>query len=179
MSMIVASSTIEQLRSIFATHGLPSTIVSDNGPTFTSEELKMFTKFNGIKHIFSAPYHPASNGQAERYVRTIKEALKKLKDNGQGSLSTKLNRFLLAYRTTPNSVTKISPADMLFKRRIKTAFQLLKPEIELEVRRKQMDAEIQSGRKSPTRMFEEDDRVLVRNFVNGSKWMEGVVKSLL
>jgi hypothetical protein len=57
MNSVVASSTIEQLRMIFATHGLPSILVSDNGPTFISEEFRTFTKFNGIKHIFAVPYH--------------------------------------------------------------------------------------------------------------------------
>ena len=37
----------------------------------------MFMKNNGIRHIFTAPYHLSSNGQAERSVRTFKEALKK------------------------------------------------------------------------------------------------------
>ena len=58
MNSITSEMTISRLRSIFATHGLPQQIVTDNGPTFTSEAFKEFTKLNGIKHTFSAPYHP-------------------------------------------------------------------------------------------------------------------------
>ena len=50
--------TVSALRSIFARFGVPCRIVSDNGSQFCSEEFSDFTKKNGIKHIFSAPYHP-------------------------------------------------------------------------------------------------------------------------
>ena len=71
------SATIEHLRSIFSVHGLPETIVTDNGTVFTSAEFENFTKLNGIRHIRTAPYHPVSNGQAERAVKIFKEYLKK------------------------------------------------------------------------------------------------------
>ena len=68
VKLITSSSTIERLRSIFATHGIPRTIVTDNGTSFTSEEFKKFVQLNGIKHITKAPYHPSSNGSAERVL---------------------------------------------------------------------------------------------------------------
>ena len=72
-----SQATIEKLRLVFATHGLPEVIVSDNGTSFMSEEFSAFIHNNGIKHLTSAPYHPASNGLAERAVQTLKNALKK------------------------------------------------------------------------------------------------------
>ena len=78
---IVSSSTtavtIEKLRSIFATHGLPETIVSDNCTVFTSTEFQEFTWRDGIRHTRIAPYHPSSNGQVERAVQTFKDAMRK------------------------------------------------------------------------------------------------------
>ena len=56
----------------FSTHGLPNTIVSDNGPCFTAHELEQFVKTNGVRHITTSPWHPASNGLAERAVQTVK-----------------------------------------------------------------------------------------------------------
>ena len=53
----------------FATHGLHKTIVSDNRPCSMSSEYEQFVKCNGIRHLKTAPYHPASNGHAERASR--------------------------------------------------------------------------------------------------------------
>ena len=50
--------TIEKLRDSFATHGLPDTLVSDNGPCFVSQEFEGFMKGSGIRHVWTAPYHP-------------------------------------------------------------------------------------------------------------------------
>ena len=72
-----SSNTISALRTIFATFGLPEILVSDNGSVFTSEEFRVFIKRNRIRHLTSAPYHPATNGLAERAVQNFKRALKK------------------------------------------------------------------------------------------------------
>ena len=66
-----ASATIQVLRDIFAVHGLPVELVSDNGPPFASEEFATFTRQNGIRHIRSPPFHPSTNGAAERAVKTF------------------------------------------------------------------------------------------------------------
>ena len=112
--MIVPSTssqaTIKALRPIFATHGLPEIIVSDNGSAFTSEEFQEFVKQNGIRHLRSAPYHPASNGLAERAVQTFKNAMKKATTS---DLETHLTRFLFQCRITPHTTTGVSPAELL------------------------------------------------------------------
>ena len=77
VSSATSAHTIAKLRGMFATHGLPQLVVSDNGAVFTSGEFKEFLERNGIRHVRSAPYHPASNGLAERYVQTFKTSLKK------------------------------------------------------------------------------------------------------
>ena len=73
--VVPSTSAIRHLRSVFATHGLPEILVSDNGTGFTSVEFQEFMKRNGIRHITSAPYHPATNGLAERTVQTFKNAM--------------------------------------------------------------------------------------------------------
>ena len=77
MSTTTATKTIEQLRIIFATHGLPRKVVTDNGPTFTSEQFRSFMSLNGIIYVTTAPYHPSSNGLAEHAVLTVKLGLKR------------------------------------------------------------------------------------------------------
>ncbi len=63
---------MEALRLISVRFGLPQLLVSDNGPQLVSEEFEVFMKANEIQHIQSAPYHPSTNGLAERFVQTMK-----------------------------------------------------------------------------------------------------------
>ena len=59
---------IMHLRSIFARHGIPETVVSDNGPQYASYEFARFASEEGFIHITSSPCYPQSNGKAERPV---------------------------------------------------------------------------------------------------------------
>ena len=70
--------TIARLRALFAREGLPEVVVSDNGTCFTSQEFQEFMSINGISHVTTAPYHPASNGLAEHAVQTLKGGLKRI-----------------------------------------------------------------------------------------------------
>ena len=72
-----ANSVINHTKSIFARYGIPETVVSDNGPQFSSEAYAQFALEYGFKHTTSSPKHPQGNGEAERGVQTIKNLLKK------------------------------------------------------------------------------------------------------
>lgn len=72
-----SATTIEHLREVFSTHGLPLTVVSDNAAIFMSVEFKAFLATNRIRHITSIPFHPSTNGLMEREVQTMNRALKK------------------------------------------------------------------------------------------------------
>src|SRR5436190_1020473 len=75
---MTSKEVIKLLHDTFSRYGLPCTLVSDNQSTFTSDEFQRFMNIHGIKHVTCAPFHPSSNGQAERYVDTMKRALKSL-----------------------------------------------------------------------------------------------------
>ncbi|XP_016126874.1 uncharacterized protein K02A2.6-like [Sinocyclocheilus grahami] len=110
MSSMSSAAVINTLRLLFTTHGLPDVIVSDNGAAFTSTESQEFADRNGICHVTTAPYHPSSNGQAERMVQTTMEALSRIT---QGEWQTQRAHLLLSQHVTPNSSTGKSPAELL------------------------------------------------------------------
>ncbi len=89
---------------IFSAYGLPEQLVSDNGPQFVSDEFASFVKGNGIKHFRTTPYHPASNGLAERFIQSLKQLLKATLDSGH-TLSFRLSNYLLTYRSSPHATT--------------------------------------------------------------------------
>lgn len=160
--------TIRELRRIFATHGLPEICVSDNGPAFTSEEYATFMSRNGIRHITTAPYHPASNGQAERAVGTFKSGFEKMQGMDD---DVKLQRFLFTYRCVPHSTTGIPPAELLMGRRLRSVLDLLKPSVSGKVEWKQTKISAKQSRQC--RDFVKDDYVYVKNFSTGPKWLPG------
>ena len=150
--------TFESFRSIFFTHGLPEMLVTDNGSVFTSAEFSKFLKQNGIRHVTS---HPASNGLAERAVQTFKESLRW---NTEGSIDTRISRFLLQYRSTPHSTTGISPAEMLFGRRPRTILDLILPDVTKRVQLKQEQQKSNHDKQAHERSFQLEDEVYVRKF---------------
>ena len=173
VSSATSSATIEKLQTVFATHGLPEVLVSDNATTFTSEEFESFVRRNGIRHVTSAPYHPASNGLAERAVQTLKSALRK--DPGGISLETQLCRFLFRYRITPHSTTGVPPAELLLGRRPRSRLDLFHPNIAERVHGRQAKQKNSHDRHCCRRDVRVGQPVWVRDLPAGSTWLPGVI----
>lgn len=157
-----SETTVNCLRTIFSRFGVPRTLVSDNGPQFTSQEFETFAKNNNIVHLRCAPYHPQSNGAAERVVRTIKEGLRKMKG---GKMEDNLVRLLFNYRRTPQKNGK-SPAEMLLGYQIRSRLDSCFPPTL---------AEPSQGQDDWTLLPETS--VYVRNYGSGDKWIPGRVKT--
>ena len=73
----ISETTTSALDDLFAMCGRPETIVSDNGPQFDSKTFADWCNAHSIAHLTSAPFHPASNGEAERLVGVFKQAMKR------------------------------------------------------------------------------------------------------
>ena len=91
------------LSRLFGFFGLPKTVVFDNAPEFIA--LKEWLMGIGVRLIHTPPYNPASNGQAERAVRTIKEALKGY-DVKLGDKFIFLQKVLLNHRTCSGKIAQ-------------------------------------------------------------------------
>lgn len=173
MKSTTSFKTIECLRDCFARFGLPVLLVSDNGPQFTSHEFKVFMDSNGIKHKTTAPFKPSSNGQAERYVFTLKQSLRAMQEY-PGTLRQKLSTFLLQYRKAPNMTTLHSPAMLMLKREIRTRIDLVRPDLTSRVQ----DRIRKDNYHFSDRVFSIGDKVAVRNYRHGDKkWKFGSVVS--
>lgn len=173
MKSTTTEKTIEKLGEIFSRFGAPVQLVSDNGPQFVSQEMATFLRANGVQHIRSAPYHPASNGLAERFVQTTKHALKA--SQGQGTFHQRLHRFLLTYRNTPHATTKVSPASLLLQKELRSNFDLLKPTSVKETVSQQQKKQIEQRGQTKVRVFTPGESVLARNYCSGLKWIPATI----
>lgn len=120
--------TIEKLKITFSVMGLPDVIVSDNGPPFNSSGFIKFCHIHRINVLKSPPYHPQSNGTAERHVQIVKTALDKfLLQKSTLTVEQQIVNFLFSYRNTPCANSGLSPNEVIFKIKPKTRLDLLKP----------------------------------------------------
>ena len=161
-----AGNTIKVLEEIFSRFGLPTTLVSDNGTSFTAKEFKEFCKSMEIEHVTTPVYHPRSNGLAEKFVDTFKRALQKNQDADTDERA--IQRFLAIYRVTPNpdNNTNASPMDLMFARKVRSIFDRLLPSKKKRILRENFSS----------RQFTPGDTVYFSNYQGGKMhWVDGVV----
>ena len=116
LSHLTANAIVTHTKSIFARHGIPEVVYSDNGPQFQSSVYSQFALAYQFNHITSSPYFPQRNGEAERAVATIKNLLKK---EGDPYLA------LLAYRSTPWEIG-FSPSQLLMGRTLRSTIPTIR-----------------------------------------------------
>ena len=148
--------------------------MSDNGPQFVSSEFKFFMKTNGIKHVLWSPYHPSSNGAAERIVQSFKRAIKASEKSDQSFHQTLMN-FFLTYGSVPHSNTNVPPCTLFLGRQVCTLFDLLRPNLEGDVVSKQADQKRHHEQHAKLRELFLGQQVLVQNIRPGQTWTPGTV----
>jgi hypothetical protein len=109
-----ANSVITHLKSIFARHGVPIELIADNMP-FASKAMREFADNWNFTITTSSPTYPQSNGQSERFVQSIKRLLKKASDDKSDPYVG-----LMQYRNAQIAGLDVSPAQLLFSRRLRT-----------------------------------------------------------
>ncbi|XP_026565791.1 uncharacterized protein K02A2.6-like [Pseudonaja textilis] len=124
MHSTTTEAVIRQLRKLFAMHGLPDLVVSDNGPQFTALTFERFLAEQGIRHALTALGQPATKGRAERTVRYTKKTLYKLES---GDIQEKIYKLLMIQHIVPNTTTNKSPAELLMGRKLRSSLDRLHP----------------------------------------------------
>ena len=115
-----SASIIEAFKTVFSRHGIPETVMSDNGPQYASQEFTEFARSYDFCHVTSSPHFPQSNGQAERTVQTVKKLLKESDDPYMA---------LLNYRTTSFPWCGLSPAQLLMGRQLRANLPLTEEQL--------------------------------------------------
>uniref|UniRef100_A0A8R1HNW0 RNA-directed DNA polymerase n=1 Tax=Caenorhabditis japonica TaxID=281687 RepID=A0A8R1HNW0_CAEJA len=177
---ITTTATITLLNPIFARYGNPRTLVSDNGTQFTSSKFTKFCTSRGIRHLRSPPFHPQSNGQAERFVDIFKRALRKLRR--ERTTQDALQTFLMSYRSTPctSSPNQLSPAENFIGRKMYTVLDLMIPthpvaQPENTAALEKMKNQFNRHHGAKMKVFAPGDSVFVKDFRSKAAWTPGRV----
>ena len=173
-----SNAIIKACKAHFARHGIPNFVVSDNGPQFSSYEFEQFATLYQFSHQPSSPHYPQSNGKVEKAVQTVKNLLRKSKDENQDFYLA-----LLEFRNTPTSTTLGSPAQRLMGRRTRTLIpaskKLLLPNspspsvVRAELAKERDRQKYQYDKHShPLSTLKKGDKV---TFQRGHKWLPATV----
>ncbi|XP_028159218.1 uncharacterized protein K02A2.6-like [Ostrinia furnacalis] len=189
MSTCTSPAVIDKLYEFMARFGLPHTIVTDNGTSFSSHEFIHFCKLNGISRMTSPPYHPASNGQAESYVKIIKRGIRSVVQTSKSIRESRLKllKYVFDYRNSSHSTTGESPAQLVFSRQLRSRLDLMSPRppapssapssasLHMRVRSKQCLLTERRGGKFRTFYVEQD--VFYKKYLNNNKfiWLRGKI----
>lgn len=65
IQLTTSASVISSMESIFYRHGIPLTVVINNGPQYNSAKISDFASSYGFNHVTSSPYYFQSNGLVE------------------------------------------------------------------------------------------------------------------
>jgi transposase InsO family protein len=111
--------TKEKLKKIFATHGIPRRLESDNGLPFNSIDFANFAIEEGFEHHKITPLHPRANGAAEAFMKVLNKT-EQIANLQNKDSATAIQEMLIGYRSTPHPATGISPDEALMKRQVRT-----------------------------------------------------------
>ncbi|KII68777.1 Pro-Pol polyprotein [Thelohanellus kitauei] len=154
------SNVIRLLDSTFSRFGVPSTVVSDNGSCFTSDEFRRFCRKFQIKHILTTPYHSRSNGAVERVIRTFKARYKAERDSCE-DVHECLNRVLFSLRNTIHMSTRRIPSELLLGRKLKGIFENIRPDLRRTMHEAQLTQKLYHDQPCREKSFERNNAVWI------------------
>lgn len=185
---IRTTTILKCLMKYFTLFGVPEIISSDQGTNFSAKVFQETMKSLGIKHDFSTPYHPETQGALERFHRTLKNLLRSFCISNTKDWDENLSQVLFSTRLMKNNSTGFSPFDLVFGHKVRGPLELikyrfLKPEkfpntlryvldfqtrlhdllssAKVNVLKAQADMKLSHDKKTKVRSFNVGDKVLV------------------
>jgi len=133
--MTAEECTRAYVTNVIARNGASAKLLSDQGRNFTSTFFREVCKILGVKQLFTTAYRPATNGQCERWNRSLSEGLSHYVNTCGNNWDTLVPLYLMTYRNTPHGSTKHTPYNMLHGREMTLpSMQPLRAKLSTDVR---------------------------------------------
>lgn len=129
-----AKEVLPAMERIFATHGLPKTLKSDDGPPFQGQASRSFAEEKGFKHQKITPLWPEANSRAEGFMKNIDKVAKTAHSEGK-DWRRQLYIFLGNYRATPHHCAGKTPYELSMNRIVRSklpSFTQVSPDPEVQ-----------------------------------------------
>lgn len=166
---------IFELSKLFARYGFAETVVSDNGRQFASDAFAEWCRSHGVTHRRTTPYQPQSNGLAERFVGSFKQAMLK-SGGGEEGTEVRALKYLQRYRITPHPATDKAPAELFLGRTPRSQFDLLFP-VDMHNLEREKEKRKLHGERGEEEKITVGAAVLIREYKDGQRagWLRGTV----
>ena len=133
MNKITAEEVAQNLMLVFYRHGIPETLLSDQGTNYQASVMNELCELFDIHKVRTTPYHPQCDGITERFNRTIQTMLASYVNKNQTNWDTLLPALAFAYNTSTHSSTKCTPFELVYGRKPKVPLDLVFPDVKLNL----------------------------------------------
>jgi len=109
-------------RDWISVYGPPDTVLPDDGPQFASLFFQGACSLMGIRNLYTSTYHPQTNGEVERFYKTLVDKLMHYIEDHQDTWDELVPVLALAYNLRPQRTTGVAPMDLVTPRRRSNCF---------------------------------------------------------
>ena len=128
----------------FSVFGFPQCLMSDQGTEFSGKVIAAMCSLLGVEKILTTPYHPQTNGSAERVHQTLQHMIGKLDPEKRKKWLAHIGSIIIAYNSTRSLVTGYSLYYLMFGRRPRLPIDLLFPTCRTQMLTRTIDEYIAS-----------------------------------
>ena len=128
----------------FSVFGFPQCLMSDQGTEFCGKVIAAMCSLLGVEKIRTTPYHPQTNGAAERVHQTLQHMIGKLEPEKRRKWPAHIGSIIIAYNSTRSLVTGYSPYYLMFRCRPRLPIDLLFPTCQTQMLTRTIDEYVAS-----------------------------------
>ncbi len=131
---------------------------------------------NSYNRVESSTSHQLTDWRNDLY-KLLRIVWRPCSENDGKSLNTRIASFLASYRSTPHATTGVAPNELFLRRKVRTKFDMLQPDVQRVVQDKQSLQKKYHDNRAKLRTFTPGQTVMARDYLSSKKWIPGVIET--